>query len=120
MDKMLKDKVAVVTGAGRGIGCEIALALASEGAKVVVNDVGASLAGAGVNRSPANEVVNEIKAVGSARLFPVLTALGAWKVVRGSSGRQRMCSDGSISWSTMPVLSATGCWLTCPRRNGTP
>jgi NAD(P)-dependent dehydrogenase (short-subunit alcohol dehydrogenase family) len=42
---LLEDRVAIVTGSGRGIGREFALCLASEGAKVVVNDVGASLSG---------------------------------------------------------------------------
>ena len=44
---MLQDKVAVVTGAGRGIGRDIALMMAAQGAKVVVNDIGASVGGEG-------------------------------------------------------------------------
>jgi len=60
----LDGKVAVVTGAGRGIGREHALALARAGAKIVVNDLGASLAGEGVDSGPADDVVREIEALG--------------------------------------------------------
>ena len=61
---VLKDKVAVVTGAARGIGREIALLMAREGAKVVVNDYGGSAAGSGATAVPADEVVGEIKTAG--------------------------------------------------------
>jgi NAD(P)-dependent dehydrogenase (short-subunit alcohol dehydrogenase family) len=60
----LEGKVAIVTGAGRGIGREHALALARAGARVVVNDRGSSLAGEGEDASPAQEVVSEIVAQG--------------------------------------------------------
>ncbi len=60
--RMLDGKVVVVTGSGGGIGRDIALAMARQGAKVVVNDVGASLAGEGHNDGPAQAVVNEIAA----------------------------------------------------------
>jgi NAD(P)-dependent dehydrogenase (short-subunit alcohol dehydrogenase family) len=60
----LEGKVAIVTGAGRGIGREHALALAEAGAKVVVNDLGGSLAGEGTDATPAQSVVNEIVAAG--------------------------------------------------------
>ena len=57
-------KVAIVTGAGRGIGRSEALLLASEGARVVVNDLGGSGAGEGADQTPAQLVVDEIKAGG--------------------------------------------------------
>ncbi len=60
----LDGKVAIVTGAGRGIGREHALALAQAGAKIVVNDLGSSLAGEGADSGPAQEVVREIEALG--------------------------------------------------------
>jgi len=63
---MLKDKVVVVTGAGGGIGRDFALAMAAHGAKVVVNDIGASVAGEGKDAGPAQKVVAEIKAAGGA------------------------------------------------------
>ena len=59
-----KDKVILVTGAGGGIGREFALALGREGAKVVVNDLGASLDGVGTDNERAQRVVDEIKAAG--------------------------------------------------------
>jgi NAD(P)-dependent dehydrogenase (short-subunit alcohol dehydrogenase family) len=64
MAKLLEGKNAVVTGAGRGIGKEIALALARHGANLVVNDLGADLNGTGEERSAADEVVAEIIKLG--------------------------------------------------------
>ena len=61
---MLEGKSVIVTGAGRGIGRDIALMMASHGAKVVVNDLGAASDGAGADATPAPEVVNEIIAAG--------------------------------------------------------
>jgi NAD(P)-dependent dehydrogenase (short-subunit alcohol dehydrogenase family) len=61
---MLNGKVAIVTGAGGGIGREIALAMGAAGAKVVVNDIGASLAGEGADQGPAEQVAGEIRAAG--------------------------------------------------------
>ncbi|RDI51618.1 SDR family oxidoreductase [Nocardia mexicana] len=60
----LEGKVAVITGAGRGIGREHALLFAAEGAAVVVNDLGGDNAGEGADVGPAQEVVNEITAAG--------------------------------------------------------
>ena len=64
MSGMLEGKVVVVTGAGRGIGRDFALAMAAHGAQVVVNDVGASVAGEGSDTGPAQDVVREIEAAG--------------------------------------------------------
>jgi NAD(P)-dependent dehydrogenase (short-subunit alcohol dehydrogenase family) len=64
MSRMMEDKVVIVTGAGGGIGRDIALAMAREGAKVVVNDVGASMTGEGHDMGPAQRVVDEIRAAG--------------------------------------------------------
>jgi NAD(P)-dependent dehydrogenase (short-subunit alcohol dehydrogenase family) len=65
MAKLLEGKVAVVTGSGRGIGRGIALALAHEGAKVVVNDIGCATDGRGTDADPAAAVCKEIAALGS-------------------------------------------------------
>ena len=64
MAGLCEGRVAIVTGAGRGIGREHALMLASEGAKVVVNDLGAGSDGTGSDAGPAKEVVAEIEAMG--------------------------------------------------------
>jgi len=60
----LDGRVAIITGAGRGIGREHALLFASEGAKVVVNDLGGAIDGSGDDRTPAEQVVDEVKAFG--------------------------------------------------------
>jgi NAD(P)-dependent dehydrogenase (short-subunit alcohol dehydrogenase family) len=85
MAKRLAGKVAIVTGAGRGIGRGEALALASEGAKVVVNDLGGAVDGSGAARSPADEVVAEIKKLGgeaAANYDSVATMQGGENIVK--------------------------------------
>jgi NAD(P)-dependent dehydrogenase (short-subunit alcohol dehydrogenase family) len=63
-DRMCEGRVCIVTGAGRGLGREYALSLARYGAQVVVNDLGGSRDGSGADAGPAQEVVDEITALG--------------------------------------------------------
>jgi NAD(P)-dependent dehydrogenase (short-subunit alcohol dehydrogenase family) len=64
VSRLCEGRIAIVTGAGRGIGREHALSLASQGAKVVVNDVGGNIDGSGGDLSPAEQVVEEIRSMG--------------------------------------------------------
>ncbi len=78
-------RVAVVTGAGRGLGRAYALLLASKGAKVVVNDPGVSLKGEGLDAGPAAEVVQEIRAAGGQAVpstASVATAEGGESIIQ--------------------------------------
>ncbi len=80
----LTDKVVVVTGAGRGIGREIALLCARQGAAVVINDFGGSLAGEGSDAGPAETAVSEIRAFGGqaiASLADVADPAGAQSII---------------------------------------
>jgi NAD(P)-dependent dehydrogenase (short-subunit alcohol dehydrogenase family) len=82
--KTMQDKVVVVTGSGRGIGREIAFLMAEHGAKVVVNDTGASVSGESESASPAEEVVAAIKAKGGeavANSDSVAEWAGAQKII---------------------------------------
>jgi len=81
----LKGKVAIITGAGRGIGAAEAILFAQEGAKVVVNDLGGGGDGSGASKSPAEEVVAEIKKMGGeavANYESVATTEGGEKIIK--------------------------------------
>lgn len=79
------DRVAVITGAGRGLGRDYALLLASKGAKVVVNDLGAAIDGENADPGPAEDVVREIRAAGGEAVActeSVATAEGGRAIVQ--------------------------------------
>lgn len=90
-------RVVVITGAGRGIGREYALEFARAGAKVVVNDLGAEPNGTGANRGPANEVVDEIKALGG-------EAIANGDDVSSEEGAQRLIQTAIDTFGGLDVL----------------
>src|SRR2546423_4771188 len=94
---LLDGKVAVITGAGRGIGRSEALLLASEGASIVVNDVGAAVTGEGSEERPAQEVVNEIKAAGG-------TAAANYDDITTWEGGQRLIQQAVDELGGLDIL----------------
>jgi hypothetical protein len=85
MANTLKDKVAVVTGSGRGLGKAFVALMAQEGARVVVNDLGGGIDGKGESETPADEVVSEIRRQGGqavANYDSAATAQGAERIIR--------------------------------------
>lgn len=91
------DRVAVITGAGRGLGRAHALLLASKGAKVVVNDPGSSIPGGGVDAHPAEEVVREIQAAGGA-------AVACTESVATSAGGKRIIETALDHYGRVDIL----------------
>src|SRR4051794_26452901 len=94
---LLDGKVAVITGAGRGIGRTEALLLASEGASVVVNDVGAAVSGESSEERPAEEVVNEIKSAGGTAV-PNFDDITSWE------GGQRLIQQATEELGGLDIL----------------
>jgi NAD(P)-dependent dehydrogenase (short-subunit alcohol dehydrogenase family) len=89
--------VAIITGAGRGIGRTEALLLASEGAKVVVNDVGGATSGEGRDQTPAEQVVDEIKAAGG-------DAAANYDSVTDFDGAKRMIDQAVDTFGGLDIL----------------
>ena len=97
MEKLCEGRVAIVTGAARGIGREYALMLAAHGAKVVVNDLGGARDGTGASRGPAQEVVDEIKKAGG-------EAIANGADVSDFAGAEEMIAQAIQSYGRLDVL----------------
>jgi NAD(P)-dependent dehydrogenase (short-subunit alcohol dehydrogenase family) len=134
MSRLNEGRVVVITGAGNGIGREHALLFAQTGAKVVVNDLGGSRDGTGASSGPANDVVNEIKALGgeaianaddvsdwdgAGRLIQsAIDTFGGLDVLVNNAGilRDRMLVNMSIEeWDSVIKVHLRGTF--CPTRH---
>ena len=97
MSEMFKGQVAIVTGAGRGLGREHALALAARGAKVVVNDLGGAWDGSGASQSAAEAVVAEILAAGG-------EAIASAASVTDFQAVSQMVAETMAKWGRVDIL----------------
>ena len=95
--RMVEGKVVIVTGAGGGIGRDIALQMARAGAKVIVNDIGASVAGEGSDTGPAQRVVDEIRAEGG-------EAAANTDSVSDAAAAQRMVTQAVETYGRLDVV----------------
>jgi NAD(P)-dependent dehydrogenase (short-subunit alcohol dehydrogenase family) len=93
----LDGRIAIITGAGRGLGREHALLFASEGARVVVNDLGGDIDGTGDDRAPAQQVVDEIKEMGGEAVANV-DNVADWE------GAQRLVNTAIETFGDLHVL----------------
>ena len=98
----VEGRVALVTGAGRGIGREYALMLAEHGARVVVNDLGGAADGTGSSSSPAEEVVAEVRAAGG-------EAIANFDDVSSWDGSAAMVQS-AVDCSSPPAWSDSQTW----------
>jgi NAD(P)-dependent dehydrogenase (short-subunit alcohol dehydrogenase family) len=97
MSGILDGRVAIITGAGRGIGREHALMMAGQGAKIVVNDLGAEMDGSGGATGPAGEVVEEIRGMGG-------EAVANGDDVSDWEGAQRMINQAVETFGKLDIL----------------
>ncbi|MET8168219.1 SDR family NAD(P)-dependent oxidoreductase [Streptomyces sp. NPDC005329] len=111
MDEIrFEDRVVVVTGGGRGLGREYALALAARGARVVVNDVGTGIDGRGASPSPAHAVAEEIRLLGGqavADVHDVATVHGARALTRAAVERWGRL-DGLVNNAGISIMRPLG------------
>lgn len=105
-------KVAIVTGAGGGLGKQHALELARRGAKVVVNDLGGSMDGSGGSSAAADAVVEEIKAMGG-------EAISNGSSVTDDAGVAHMVKQTMDQWGRIDVLIANAGIMACPQGSTT-
>ena len=107
---LLDGKVAIVTGAGQGLGRVEALELARHGARVVVNDLGTTADGTGASEAPARSVVAEIEALGGKAVAAFGDVADFEAAAAHRPAPPSTPSASSTSWSTTPASPATACW----------